>query len=75
MSWEYRRHKITCKKCGNSGIEIRGSDDWGQTSVEWEGFESTPSPAYEVARMREGSYRPLCKCGGTSFHVGDIVAD
>ncbi len=75
MSWEYTRRKITCEKCGHSGIQIDGSDDWGRTTVEWEGFARSQTPEYLVARKREGPERPRCVCGSTAVHLGEVIPE
>jgi hypothetical protein len=72
MSWEYSRYYARCDKCGNEGVCIRGSDDWGRTSTSWVGFGSKEPHPYELGRKRASSRDlvPACICGSTSITVG-----
>lgn len=75
MDWEYERHEARSEKCGQVGTRVSCSDDWGRSSIQWEGFEIVPPDATSVARRRSDSrdFHPLCRCGNTRVIVGKFI--
>jgi hypothetical protein len=75
MSWDYFKYKAVCKQCGREGVCISGSNDWGQTSTRWEGFEDHEPHPHSVAKKR-ASFRdmvPVCVCGSSQIDVGKKI--
>lgn len=72
MGWERTRYEAHCTACNREGVCIQGSDDWGRTSTDWEGFSSQTPTAAAVARKRVDARdkQAVCVCGSTSIEVG-----
>lgn len=75
MSWEYSRFEARCAECGRTGVRIEGANDWGQSTISWEGFDTTPADWVEVARHRVDQNMPICNCGGTNVVVGAYIGN
>ena len=74
MSWDYSRYEAHCEDCGKEGFRINGSDDWGNSSTTWEGFETQSPSDYEVVRKRIGPDElAKCFCGSSRVVVGKLV--
>ncbi len=69
MSWDHTRYEATCKTCGNVGVCINSSDDWGRSETTWEGFSTKPADSYLVDRMKIDALKPVCHCGSTDIEV------
>lgn len=75
MSWEYEKYEASCRDCGQVGVCIKGSDDWGRSSTHWEGFDIAPPDSTSVARRHTDSrdFRATCKCGSTNIAINNLV--
>ena len=75
MSWEYTKYEAVCEDCGRSGFCIEGSDDWGRSSTQWEGFGNENPHPYAVGRKRldARNMRPVCVCGSFKITVGILA--
>lgn len=75
MGWDRTRFEARCTACGHTGVCIKGSDDWGRTSTDWEGFINQPPAATAVARKRVDARDNLavCECGSTSIEIGPCL--
>lgn len=77
MSWDRSKYEAKCDHCGKEGFCIRGSNDWGGTSTDWEGFDNVPPNAYEVGRKKAGplDHQPRCKCGKGEIVLGKYLGE
>lgn len=73
MSTESTHYEAICGGCGKVGEYIQSSDDWGNSSEHWNGFDVVASSEYEVARMRSGPERARCACGSLDIRQGPVL--
>jgi len=77
MSWDRQKYHARCADCGKEGFCIEASDDWGQSSTEWIGFNTEAPHPYEVGRKRADprSPNPVCKCGSKNVRAGALLGE
>jgi hypothetical protein len=73
MSWDENRYKATCGVCGHEGVQIRRSNDHGQSDDRWEGFDTVPANEYEYHRKRSEARVPVCNCKSQNIIVGSLM--
>lgn len=73
MGWEHDRYAARCADCGQSGVIVESSDDWGRQARRYEGFDNIEPDRTAVGRLRQDSRQMngKCSCGSTAIIRGD----
>lgn len=73
MGWDESRHKATCGSCGHEGVQVRRSNDYGESDDRWEGFATVPAKECDYHRKRSGARVPVCNCKSQNIIVGPLI--
>ena len=75
MGWEHDRYAAQCAACGQSGVVVISSDDWGRQARRYEGFENIEPDPTAVGRLRQDprQMNGKCSCGSTDIPRGELI--